>query len=308
MDNAQQIAKAVKRCKLASIFAFVSAVITAAFGIAGLFFEPTESTLEPLAYWLDPFILLDAVVILALGLAVRAKSRIASISLIIYWIVSVIVALLETGQVSSLLVNAIFLYVYCRGAIGAFQYHNLKPTDEQNAKGPASSWMTGIAISFLALVVIAVAAFVVMANLPSSAPIEVLFKEDIHPAHRKVLIDLGIVEETDEILALYSTGIISIKSEGSLLTQTAVIGYDDWSGELEIYSFPYADISEIQIDEYGDFLNDTIVAVEGNGDENWIFLILSAENGGDRKFIDLLEEKTGLTAIEPVPLDLTIQE
>lgn len=121
--------------------------------------------------------------------------------------------------------------------------------------------------------------------LPS---IEVVAGEDLSPDDREWLVEAGIVGPEERIEFFYSTGVLSIREDGSLLTDRRVVGYEAWEGELYVSGLAFEEIERIEIVLQGDFLSDTVVAVYGTGGEAFN-LWLSAENEGDSDFIKSLE-------------------
>jgi len=69
--------------------------------------------------------LLDVVLICGLVYGIYRKSRICAVLMLLYFIVSKIVIIRETGSPAGLALALVFIYYYIQGVIGTFRYHNL---------------------------------------------------------------------------------------------------------------------------------------------------------------------------------------
>ena len=65
----------------------------------------------------------DVGLIAVLALGIYRKSRIAATVMLVYFVVSKILEIFETGNVSGLLLGGIFAYYYTRAMLATFQYH-----------------------------------------------------------------------------------------------------------------------------------------------------------------------------------------
>lgn len=68
---------------------------------------------------------LDVVLIFFLAFWIHKRSRVAATAMFVYFLISKIMVIAETGQASGGLVALIFLYFYFQAMVGTFQYHKL---------------------------------------------------------------------------------------------------------------------------------------------------------------------------------------
>ncbi len=127
IEDKPSCAKAIKN---GGIAAMLSAAITGMLGIAGLF---TKSDDQRLSYLLDPWVLVDAGLIVVLGFFVFRKSRIASTLLFIYFIISKLLMWFELGKPSGLVVSIIFFLYYLTAMRGTYIWHSTYQKDSQDS-------------------------------------------------------------------------------------------------------------------------------------------------------------------------------
>ena len=109
----------------------------------------------------------------------------------------------------------------------------------------------------------------------------------------------GLVPADDEVLYFYSTGIFSIQSEGTALTDQRVVSYwlDPISYEPMTDSALFSEIEEVEIN-WGGGLEDTmgrVTTVDGTS----FWFVLSAEEGGDREFVEELDRRLTAAGADP---------
>jgi hypothetical protein len=99
-----------------------------------------------------------------------------------------------------------------------------------------------------------------------------------------------ILGPDEEIEYFYSEGVLSISEGGQFISDQYVTSYwpDFETGETTIYYARYEDIEDISVSISDSIFEDTVVTVtatDGTQFELW----LSAEGGGDQKFIDAMK-------------------
>src|SRR5690606_24516484 len=99
----------------------ISLAITLAFSIAGFF---TQSVNPSLAYFLDPWMLLDAVIIAVLVWFMFKKSRVASTLMLAYFIFGKVMQVIELGQLQGLPVTVIFFIFYFNAMRATYVWHS----------------------------------------------------------------------------------------------------------------------------------------------------------------------------------------
>jgi hypothetical protein len=100
----------------------------------------------------------------------------------------------------------------------------------------------------------------------------------------------GVVDADEVIEFFYSTGVVSIKGQGGLVTNKRVISYDteEDSEKLVIESAFYKDIKDIDVEYSESALDDTEVYISTGEDDEGFSLFLSAESKGDRRAVERL--------------------
>ncbi|PCJ99113.1 MAG: hypothetical protein COA45_06635 [Zetaproteobacteria bacterium] len=153
-----------------------------------------------------------------------------------------------------------------------------------------------LATSFFApFIAISVFAVIGLLNAPYSY---VISGGDISAAQYKELQDNEIIATNEKILLFYSGEKDSILEGGNILTEERVIAYYEDTDDLEIYidSVPYEKIQKIVLFQEGvNLLQKTMLNIHHAGKGVSLMLHISAEQAGDDRFIEMLENKTGLT-------------
>ena len=109
-----------KAIRNGGIAAMISACITAIFAGAGFF---TSSSNKDLAYFLDPWLSVDVVLIIVLGVFVFRKSRVASTLLVLYFAVSKAIMWYDMGKAQGIIVSVIFFLFYVTAMRGTYIWH-----------------------------------------------------------------------------------------------------------------------------------------------------------------------------------------
>lgn len=84
----------------------------------------------------DAWSLLDVVFILAMTYGIFRKSRVCAVVMLVYFIVSKIILMLEAGKPSGLLTALIFGYYYLQGVMGTLAFHQLRKRQAAEALAP----------------------------------------------------------------------------------------------------------------------------------------------------------------------------
>ena len=103
------------------IAGLVTAGITAVFAVIGLF---TQTANTDLNYLLDPWMLVDVVLILILAYFVFRKSRVASTMLFVYFVASKIIMWIEVGAPKGALMAIVFLLYYGAAMRATYIWHS----------------------------------------------------------------------------------------------------------------------------------------------------------------------------------------
>ncbi len=116
----------------------------------------------------------------------------------------------------------------------------------------------------------------------------VLYGSELPDRYRAGLVELGHVERGEQVLFFYSAGFFSIEEDGNLLTDRRVISYETRDAGLWRESVPYDGIREVEVVWSESALEETVVTVS-TVDERVFSLVLSAEDGRDREFVEKLD-------------------
>ena len=110
-----------KAIRNGGIAALVSAAITTTFGVLGFF---TQSSNADLNYMLDPWILLDVVLIVVLAIFIFRKSRVASTLLLVHFVASKLIMWIDLGAPKRLPLALIFLFYYFTAMRGTYLWNS----------------------------------------------------------------------------------------------------------------------------------------------------------------------------------------
>ncbi len=145
----------------------------------------------------------------------------------------------------------------------------------------------------LAVVSTPILAFGIASSLAIIPSTQVMPGYMIHAGDRTFLEQSGVVEPGEEILWFYSEGILSIETDGNLLTSTRAVSYWlDPDAGFQIESAHYYEIADLSVKRAPSPLDNTEVTVHRRGG-SWFVLVLSAEDDRDQLFIKELERFVG---------------
>ncbi|GAA5188915.1 hypothetical protein [Ferrimonas gelatinilytica] len=118
METQELCEAAIKNGWIAGL---ISLVLTLIFSTAGFF---TQSDNETLNYFLDPWLMIDVVLIAILTLFIYKKSRTAATLMFIYFVISKFSQWYDLGTVQGLPMALIFMYFYFNAMRGTFIWHS----------------------------------------------------------------------------------------------------------------------------------------------------------------------------------------
>lgn len=73
-----------------------------------------------------PIDLIDVAFILGMAFGISRKSRVCAVLMVVYFAFSKYLIFRASGQLGSVWMGVVFLYLYAQGAIGTFEYHRLR--------------------------------------------------------------------------------------------------------------------------------------------------------------------------------------
>lgn len=273
----EAIEEAKSRIKLAWTFAAISASLTTLFGLAGFFFTDLEG---PLAFFVDPWSLVDAVVIWILAYFLYKRSFTASLFMVAYWLLSMFAIHLETGLSASIIVRLYFLYVFVNGSRGAYTLRKMEPRKPGKRGWRIAGWAASGLVATIILILIAVGTLIEQGFMPST---EVENGESLPDRILQKLRSEGIITRSETVDLFYSAGFMDVMEDGNLITNERVISY--WRNETEelnVVSASFGDISDVYIAAKGDGLNDTVMTVTQHDGEQFQLVLPVAANGDNR--------------------------
>ena len=104
---------------------WIAALVSAAFTAGLVALALSTGAMENL---FDIWSTADIVLILVLAFGIYKKSRVAATAMLVYFLASKILIMVETGKPSGLLLSLVFLYFYFQAMVGTYQYHKLLKT------------------------------------------------------------------------------------------------------------------------------------------------------------------------------------
>lgn len=275
--------EALRATKTGAIVACISAMFTLAVSVFAIW----NNSSGRLELWNDPVIFLDILLIFFLAYGIYKKSLTAAVVMFIYFIFARIYLVIETGQVTGIVLGLVFLYFFGKAAQGAFVLQKIKklenPDNEVKPKWITFLKITGIFIFFS---LIGVGGLTMTGTL---TPTEVLSGNDLSEDYKETLINSDIINQGDYIQYFYSDGFSRIEETGSILTSDRVIMYfEDENEDIAVYELYFEDITDVELFEEGNFFNPSVYRVYGGSRDVYLTLWLSTESRGDIKFIEAL--------------------
>lgn len=118
--------------------------------------------------------------------------------------------------------------------------------------------------------------------------------EDVRPRFLEVVRELDILEVDEEIVFFYSDALLDLEEGLYLATDRRVLIYSTYYfGDEPLQSFPYEEITRLDLERETSFLVDSDLTVE-DLDGNWVTFPLSSERGGDVRFTDYVRSQCPL--------------
>ena len=288
-----------KRCRTVAIATIASGILmacTIVLAIAATNGEPTGNSL--LDYFATPWLLLDVGILMALAVGVWRHSRFSAIALFGYFILGKFALMIELGHAPGLLISLGFAWYYWSGIRGSFAWHRIRQEDDPSWK-PAPKW--GWAMSYAgAFGFIACFGFAATLHMDRDAPaMQVVSNTQIPLHYSSALSQAGVLKSGERMEMFYSEAVFDYRKAGNILTDERVISYETQDDVLQVHSAQYSEVTGIYILSRGNVLEDTLLLITHANPASPSFLMLaSTERHGDAAFIDFLERKTGLIAME----------
>ena len=279
------IDEANKALKQGAIASFTSAGITLSLAVASMWFD-FEGGLR----LIGPEYILDAALGIGLGVGLLRRSRFAAVTLFVYFIIGKIYFSIQLGKPIGIGLGLLFLYFFWRGIEGSFSYHKLRRETDSSYR-PARKWsyFLGIPVAMALALMSGWALMMASGALPSARVID---GSKLRLSDSSFLTSENVVQHGEKVQLFYSTGLLSIRNDGVILTDKRIIKYVRIDGELDISTMPIKSIVAVEKVVDGDFLNDTIIGIWKDEDDfgDGLPLFLSAEDNGDELFLDEIKK------------------
>mgnify|MGYP003652159858 CR=1 FL=1 len=282
MDKEQAISATKTGAISACIVAFATLAIT--------FFAIWNNSSGTLGFWNSPTLFFDVVVTSILAYGMYRKSLTAAVMMFIYFLLAKIFITMETGRPAGIVTGLIFLYIFGKAMQGAYVLKKIEKA-ENSGYPTKSNWMkffkiTGVVL-FFSLVGVGI-----LTTTGTLNPTEVLEGKDLSKDYREALTRSDIINSGDSIQYFYSEAFSSIEETGSILTSDRVIMYlQDENKETAVYELYFEDITDVELTESGNFLNDSVYKVYADSRDAYLTIVLSTTDRGDIKFIEALRSE-----------------
>lgn len=275
--------KAIQATKTGAICACFSASMTLVIAI----FAIRNNSSGTIGIWNDPTVFLDVVVILILAYGMYRKSLTAAVVMFIYFLFAKIIMAMELGRPTGIVLGLVFLYIFGKAIQGAYVLQKIEKAENPDYPTKSNRMkffiITGVVILFSLMGV------GMLTTTGTLTPTEVLEGKDLSKDYREALIKSDIIDSGDSIQYFYSEAFSSIEEAGSILTSDRVIMYlEDEKKDTAVYELYFEDITDVELIEAGNVLNDSVYRVYGDSREVYLTIVLSTENKGDVKFIEAL--------------------
>jgi hypothetical protein len=282
--------QAIKATRNGAIAASISAALTLAVVLIAI----SADIDGELAIFNDPANFFDIAILIGCAIGMYRKSRIASVLVFTYYIISKIIITMETQSYAGLGIALIFLYFYGMAIQGSFTYHMLRKKEEPDYNA-STVWTYIIGVPSTVIV----CAVLVMATLSITGvttATRVMAGDEIPADDIATLESSGIISNGDSVKYFYPQGLTSILESGNILTTNNVIlYYTNDGGELEIYEIPLNDVTDVMLESQGDTINDSVYKVVTDQSDVWIKLFLSNQQKGDQKFVQAIRDRISVT-------------
>ena len=233
----------------------------------------------------DLWNLFDVVVIFSLTYGVYKKSRICSILLLSYFILSQITYIAETEGYHGGVFALVFLYFYIQGIRGTFEYHNIKKNDEDYQASNKSKKLKIIVGSILGIILLIIIVFIGILVV-YSPDTKIVPGVQLKSSYLSVIRDLKLLDHNENIIFFYSDGLFDIKEGFYFFSDKKLVIYNESLEEPTII-ISFSEIEDIELDRSESSWDDSQITVYLL-DETMVWFPVSKENDGDKKYYDSL--------------------
>lgn len=272
--------------------AAIAALISAGFTVVVVLIAIINNSDGQLAYWNDPTVIVDVVLVVALAMAILRKSRVAAVTILLYFVAAKLLMFADTGKVPGLFISFVFVYLYVKGIQGAFVFHRLERAD--NPERRATSVAGALALGVMSAVTVVMLSFAIISALGISQSTRVQAGHEISDSNLRTLRQGGIVGDDEKVLFFYAHGLFSPLESGHVLTEDRVILYHAREEDgLDVYSIDLDDVTQVAVEDPGGAFANSVHVVYTADPEVWLKLFLSTERKGDQQFVGAIRKMIG---------------
>lgn len=267
-----------------------AAVASAAMTAAAMALAVSGAGAGAMAYFADPWLLLDVAVMLGLAWGVHRRSRTAAVLLLLTFVAARFALAVDTGRVPFPVLSLVLVWFFARAIQGAFVHHRLL---RQADPGHRPGWLrpTLLGTPVAALVAVALTLSVMTWN-GSLLPSRVQNGTELAAPLRAQLRALGLLQPDERVAWFFGHGLRSLGDGGNLLTDRRVLAW--WpgaDGAIEQHAIALEDLRYIDLEQAGGVLAPALYRVGSEDPADWFTLVLSTERGGDLQFVATVRER-----------------
>ncbi|MGJ8663981.1 MAG: hypothetical protein ACSHWU_10030 [Marinicella sp.] len=262
------------------------------FGIAlgkYLMAQFSDVTAASLQSYEDSWYVFDLALLFLLIWGVSRHSRFAATALLLSFLASKIFQFLESGSFLGLVIGSVFLFFFARAVKGTFDYHKLLKEQDSSYK-PTKVWMW-VVMTPVTFITVSVLTLGMLSHFEIIPATYVKSKHQISDDDRRSLLELNLINEENSIEYFYSTGLLSVKEGGVIMTDAEIIIYHEEEGELLYDSMKFEEMQWVKQLHHGDDFEDSLYQISGKEQYRGFQFSLSAEDNIDTVFFQKLENK-----------------
>ncbi len=126
LQKAQAVVPAgiAKKIKSAWVAALISCAVTSVFALVAVNSGKPFGVIDGSAFF-------DVALILGLAFGIYKRSRTCAVVMLVYFVISKIIIVAETGKASGIVLALVFMYYYGQGVVGTFAYHRHVRSQQQ---------------------------------------------------------------------------------------------------------------------------------------------------------------------------------
>jgi hypothetical protein len=233
----------------------------------------------------DLWNLFDVLVIFAFTYGIYKKSRIFSILLLAYFIISQITIISTTERYQGGLLALVFFYFYIQGIRGTFAYHQIKKNDEDYKVYNEPKKLKIIVGSILGIILLIIIVFFWIFAV-YSPDTKIVPGAQLKNSYLSVIRDLKLLDPDEKIQFFYSDGLFDIKEGFYFFSDKKVVIYNE-TLEKPTIVIGFSEIEDIELDRSESSWDDSQITVY-LFDETTVWFPVSNENDGDKKYYDSL--------------------